>query len=100
MPSAHATYLRNTDIRQISLPILNKQLNSFGFHDVDVREEEDFDGSYVVRMTAHVKSRVPARELIDVVNDIQDILRKKGDLRFVFLSTKLPGSDEPDEDAE
>ena len=98
MANLHAEYMTDAEVRNIALPILEKRFGRFGFQDVSVKEEEDFDGAYVFRMTARVQEKVPARELIDTLDDIHTALRKKGEFRFVYLSTERPGADDADED--
>jgi hypothetical protein len=100
MANAHAEYMSDAEVQKIALPILEQRLGRFGFQDVTVKEEEDFDGSVIFRMTARVREKVPARELIDTLGTIHATLRKKGEGRFVYLSTERPGEDETDEDVE
>ena len=100
MANAHAEYMTDAEVRKIALPILQQRLDRFGFQSVAVKEEEDFDGSNVFRMTAHVQEKVPARELIDTLSAIHAALRKNGEPRFVYLSTERPGDDETAEDVE
>lgn len=102
MSNLHATYLTEGEVRQIALGILGKRFKAYRFQDVEVREDETFDGDAILRMVAHVESRVPPRTLIDVNDEIHQALRAMGEDRFVFLGTRLPAADaqEADEDEE
>lgn len=102
MANLHSIYLQVEDVRETALPILKKRFKKYGFEDVDVSEVETLSGDPIIRMVAHVESRVPARTLIDANGDIHVALREKGDERFVFLLTRRPNDDlsEGDEDAE
>jgi hypothetical protein len=100
MANIQAELMTGAQVRDAALPILRKRLAVFGFQRVTVEGEEDFDGQFVFRMTAHVKERVPANVLIDVVDAIHTALRKRGEERFVYLSTQRPGRGEMDEDVE
>jgi len=97
MASSQSVYLNANEVRDRAIPILRKYLGKFGFNDAKVEEEEDFDGAYVFRMTAHVESRVPARDLIDALEEIHTALRKEGEDRFVYLSTERPRASDIDE---
>jgi hypothetical protein len=100
MAHTHVVQMTEAEVERIAVPILRRYLTRFGFQDVAVKEEEDFDGSYVFRMTAHVQEKVPARTLMDALGAIHGTLRKNGEERFVYLSTERPGHEEPDEDEE
>jgi hypothetical protein len=94
---SHSTVLDPTAVKQAALPLLKERLDAFGFSDADVVEEIDFDGVPILRMTAEVATKVPASDLIAVTADIHDAIRKKGDDRYIYLSTHRPTDDEPDE---
>lgn len=102
MANLHTTYLQAENVREIALPVLKKRFKKYGFEDVDVSEVETLSGDPIIRMVAHVGSRVPARTLIDANGDVHVALRERGDERFVFLVTRRPSdeSSEDDEDAE
>ena len=100
MAHINVVQMTEAEVEKVALPILRRNLARFGFQDVTVKEEEDFDGSYVFRMTAHVQEKVPARTLMDALGSIHATLRKQGEERFVYLSTERPGHNEPDEDEE
>jgi hypothetical protein len=98
--NVHAEYMTPPEVEEVSLPILRKRFGRFGFQSATIMEEEDFDGSHVFRMIAHVQEKVPARDLIDALDDIHTVLRRNGEQRFVYLSTQRPGRDQTDEDIE
>ena len=98
MASSHTVYMSAEEVRGHVLPILRKRLGKFGFSgDVNVAEEEDFDGAFVFRMTAKVEGSVPARVMFETLGDIHIVLRKEGEDRFVYLTTQRPGEDDVDE---
>lgn len=96
---AHTSHvsLSAEDLRSAALKILNKRFAGYGFKDVVVFEEQDFDSAEVIRMTATVTKEVPARELVAVTAEIMTTLRKEGDDRFVYLSSRQPGEDDLEE---
>jgi hypothetical protein len=100
MANIHAEMLTADEVRTIAAPILADHFAAYGFSGVVVSEAEELDGSHVFRMTADVTRRVPAKILVDALDAIHRKLRRKGEDRFVFLSTHRPGEDEVDEDAE
>jgi hypothetical protein len=100
MATVHDELLTPAEVAGIAEPILKESLAKFGFQRVAVKEEEDFDGKYVFRMTAYVQAKVPANTLIDALDAIHRALRKKGEERFVYLSTERPGEEEIEEDVE
>jgi hypothetical protein len=100
MANVHDELLTPAEVEDIAEPILKQSLARFGFQRLAVKDEEDFDGKYVFRMTAYVQAKVPANTLIDVLDAIHRALREKGEERFVYLSTERPGEDEIDEDVE
>lgn len=100
MAAPQQTFLDSESVKRVALPLLQRRLAPFHFTDVDVVEEEDFDGELVLRMTANVSTKVPAQDLITVTADIHDALRKEGDERFVYLGTRRPTNDLADEPEE
>ena len=101
MTNLHAELMTEKQVHDSALPIVRERLGDFGFQNIVVTEEEDFDGAYVFRMVAHVGQEVPARVLSDAINEIHRALRKRGEQRFVYLSTSRPDdTTEPDEDVE
>lgn len=91
MASLHAEYLTEAEAYEVALPVLRKRLKPFGFESVLVKETEEFDGTNVFRMVARVQSKVPARLLINSQVEIRQSLEKKGEERFVNLSTERIG---------
>ena len=85
------------EARAVALKLLGKKLAAYGFKDVQVSEEADFDGAEVIRMTAEVTEEVPVRELIGVTTDIMNALSRQSDDRFVYLSTQRPGEADVEE---
>jgi ribosomal 50S subunit-associated protein YjgA (DUF615 family) len=65
------------------------------FVSFDVTPADDFDGEPVIRVLAHLKTRVDnIDELYRSVGAIRDELIKAGDNRFVFLDQDYPGAEE------
>lgn len=102
MAYAHAEHMTESEARDVILPILRKRLGGYGFDGVDVGEEVTFDGSSILRVVARVAAKVPAEDLVDTLDAVHAALRKKGEARFAFLSTRIPGDEtnEADEDVE
>lgn len=100
MANIHTVLMTAEEVRSAALPSLRKHLGAFDLGEVAVREVEDFDGAYVFRMTVEVREKVPTESLIDVVAEIHDLLRARGEYRFVYLSTNYPDEDETEEDVE
>ena len=102
MGLAKVKYLAEDEVQSIADPILRNRFEKFGFSDTQINESEEYDGSVVFRLAASVRERVPAKALIQANHEIHVALRKLGEDRSVFLSTKLPddGNDEADEEEE
>ena len=102
MAVAKLNYLSEEQVKEIADPILSRVLANYGFRRSEIEEMEDFDGSTVFRLTAHVEKSVPAKILIDASEEMHAALRKQGEDRFVLLGTELPRSnkEEIDEDVE
>ena len=90
--------MTDAEARVLAEPILAERFKRFGFRDVVVRAERDFDGESILRMTADVDKNVPARAIIDTLDSVRQALLDHGEERFVFLSTKTPQQDIVDED--
>ena len=86
------------DVRERAIRILTPHLAPFGLTDINVREERDFDGTDVYRVVAMVTDPVPARVLIDGSDDLQQQLRREGEERWLYLSTRRESQSEPNED--
>ncbi len=100
MNTAKMKYLTEEEVKAVAEPILRKNFATYGIGDTGVIEEKDFDGTFIIRMTTHVSKPVPTNILIDVVDKIQQKLRKQGEDRFVILETQRQGATDetPDED--
>ena len=93
--------MTDEQISKIISPLLRERFKGAGFDHATVRSEEDFDGSSVLRVTAHFgKSNVNSDDLIDVLHQIRTELLRKGEERFVFLNGRSPQDDVVEEDVE
>ena len=91
--------MTDEQINKIISPLLHKRFKSAGFRHVTVKTEEDFDGSSILRVTAHFKkSNVNSDELIDALHQIRSTLLLNGEERFVFLNASSPQDDVVEED--
>jgi phosphoribosylformylglycinamidine (FGAM) synthase PurS component len=81
---AHS-YVEKADLKRIATRILADRLHRFGFKSVAIIEEEDFDGSPVVRLNADVDVIVPAKDLIAATTEATKALQQEGDDRYVYL---------------
>ncbi|MGV3551419.1 hypothetical protein [Rhizobium sp.] len=94
----HARYLRLQEIDDLVTPLLKRDFGPFGYRDRQISEEEDFDGMPIIRLRAEVEQAVPAKELVQTLGKIHDLLRSKDEERFVFLSAPGPNPVLPDGD--
>lgn len=94
------TALSEEQVREVASHVLSERFGRYGFKTIDINEDEDMDGATILRMVAEVESRVPARDLVDTLLALQAALESSGEDRTVFLSTHVPGFEEPDEDEE
>ncbi len=72
-----------------------------GFVGADVRSDIDFDGESIIRVTARYQRRPAVRDaLIDVVHALREELMRRGENRFVFLTSEIESErqQQPDED--
>ena len=90
--------LSDRDAKVLAEPLLERGFAQYGFRQVHVAAERDFDGASILRMTAEVKEQVPARSIIDTLDAIRQALMESGDERFVFLSTSTNENDVVEED--
>jgi len=90
------------EINELATRILRDRLNQFGFAQVRVKSELDFDGTPIIRVIARYENgRVPTDKLIDSLDDIRTELIQRGEDRFVFLDSEYPGqATEGDDDEE
>ena len=100
MVHSQTKLLTGTEAETLAVPILTSRFEKYGFEEVRVTEEQDFDGDPILRMIVHVRKRVPAEELVDAIDDVRTELLKAGEERFISLRTELPDEDEVEEDVE
>lgn len=93
--------MTDDEINKIVYKLLGEQFKAFGFEHSTVKTEEDFDGSSIIRVTAHLKDGdVPSEKLTEALHDIRSQLLRNGEERFVFLNSKSPEDEVVDEDVE
>lgn len=100
MALAKLKYLNADEVADIALPILDRLFLQYGFYELKVEEQEDFDGDYIFRAEAMVKKMVPPKAVIEAADAIVGALRAQGELRFVNLSTQFRQPEETDDDEE
>lgn len=88
-------------ISKVVSKLLRERFKDYKFVRATVLSEQDFDGSAVLRVTAHFKKRdVPSDRLIAAMHEIRTKLLSMGEGRFVFLDTKYPEKEIIEEDVE
>jgi hypothetical protein len=93
--------MTDDEINKIVSKLLRERFKDIGFQRSTVESEQDFDGSSILRVTAHFrKGDVPSDRLIDALHDIRSELLRKGEERFVFLNSEYPQDEVVDEDVE
>lgn len=93
--------MTDNEINRVVAKLLRERLKGYGFRRSTVRSEEDFDGSSILRVTAHLaKGNVPSGLLTDALHDIRSKLLTKGEERFVLLNSESPEDEYVDEDVE
>jgi hypothetical protein len=94
--------MTDAEINEIVSALLSKRFADIGFERSTVETEEDFDGSSIIRVKAHLNDgEVSADRIIDARHAIRSELIRRGDERFVFLNTVFPhDQDEVDDDLE
>jgi hypothetical protein len=95
--------MTDDEINGVASRLLHEDFEDLGFEYSTVESEEDFDGSSILRVTAHFKSdRVPVDRLIDAGHSIRSELIRRGEDRFVFLDSAFPHDQDEfaDEDVE
>jgi hypothetical protein len=93
--------MTDDEINQIVSTLLRKRFADVGFERSTVASEEDFDGSSILRVTAHFKEgHVSSEQLIDALHEIRSELIDRGEDRFVFLDRTFPHEELVDEDEE
>jgi hypothetical protein len=80
--------MTDDEINGVVSELLRKRFADAGFEHSTVESEQDFDGSSILRVTAHFNNgKVPADRLIDAGHDIRSALIRRGEERFVFLDS-------------
>jgi len=93
--------MTDDEINTVVSELLHRRYGDIGFERSTVKSEEDFDGSSILRVTARFKNQdLPANRLIDARHEIRSELIRRGEERFVFLSTEYPHEAMVDEDLE
>jgi len=90
--------MTDSEINKVISKILRERLTDFGFQRATVHSEQDFDGSSILRVTAHLKKLdVPSSRLTAALHEIRSALLSKNEERFVLLGSESP-NDEPVEE--
>jgi hypothetical protein len=93
--------MTDDEINKIVSRLLRQRFKDAGFQRSTVESEQDFDGSSILRVTAHFKTGdVPSDQLINALHDIRTELLSKGEERFVYLNSEYPQDEVVDEDVE
>lgn len=93
--------MTDEQINKVASKLLRESLKDIGFQRATTESEEDFDGTSIIRVTAHFKhAGLPSDRLIDALHEIRAELLRKGEERFVFLDSKYPQEAVADEDME
>jgi hypothetical protein len=91
--------MNDSEIKKVAAKILRKHLSAHGFEGVDVKSEDEFDGSPVIRIRARYKDeRMPTKAITQSLHDIRSKLIALGEDRFVLLEGELLGREQIDED--
>jgi len=93
--------MTDDEINAVVSELLHRRYGDIGFERSTVKSEEDFDGSSILRVTARFNNMdLPANRLIDARHDIRSELIRRGEERFVFLTSKFPHAATIDVDLE
>jgi hypothetical protein len=93
--------MTDENIKNVVSPLLHERFRQAGFRHATVKSEEDFDGSSVLRVTAHLSTpNVSSDDLIAALHQIRTELLSRGEERFVFLNSKSPHDETIEEDVE
>jgi ribosomal 50S subunit-associated protein YjgA (DUF615 family) len=92
----------NTQVERIVSDIFKQRFANVGYLRSDVASDVDYDGSPIIRVTAHFAKAVTEFDaILASVNEIRTRLIQSGDERYVFLTPDYPGAaDEKDDDAD
>jgi SOS response regulatory protein OraA/RecX len=89
------------EINKVVSKLLRERFKDFKFVRSTVQSQQDFDGSSVLRVTAHFKKRdVPSDRLTAAMHDIRAKLIDMGEERFVFLDSEYPEKEVVEEDVD
>jgi hypothetical protein len=93
--------MTDLEINKVVSKILREQLREFGFQRATVHSEQDFDGSSILRVTAHLRKwDVPSSRLTEALHEIRSKLLSKGEERFVLLGSESPREETVEEDVD
>jgi hypothetical protein len=93
--------MTESEINKIVSKILRDRLKDFGFQRASVHPEQDFDGSSILRVTAHIKRHdVPSSRLTEALHEIRSKLLSKGEERFVLLGSDSSSEEAVEEDVD
>lgn len=91
--------MTDEEVSKIISKVLRREFKDLGFRSAVVTSDADFDGSPIIRATARLEGgRAPADRLAKALHDIRSELVRKGDNRFVFLSSAQPKDEFVDEE--
>jgi hypothetical protein len=83
--------MTDDEINEVVSKLLRKRFEDLEFDHSIVESEQDFDGSSILRVTAHFNGgEVSADRMIDARHAIRSALIKQGEERFVFLDSAFP----------
>jgi hypothetical protein len=83
--------MTDDEINEVVSTLLRRRFEDLEFDHSTVESEQDFDGSSILRVTAHLKGgEVSADRMIDARHAIRSELMKQGEERFVFLDSVFP----------
>ena len=83
--NVHAKFLRSEELKRVAVPVMQRELERYGFHSLDIREDETSDGQPVIRLVATVDHPVPAKHFLKTLDETLKALRLEGEDRLVFL---------------
>lgn len=93
--------MTDEEINKLVSKLLRERFKDKGFERSVVKSEEDFDGSSVLKVTAHFKKdNVSTERLTESLHEIRSKLLDQGEERFVFLNFRSPREETVDEDVE
>jgi hypothetical protein len=93
--------MTDLEINKVVSKVLREQLREFGFQRATVHSEQDFDGSSILRVTAHLRKwDVPSSRLTEALHEIRSKLLSKGEERFVLLGSESPREETVEEDVD